>query len=113
MLGLFANFGRGCVSGRGHLVPRTLDHPAGYLQATQVAVVGPPGGKRGSRKMFVDPIIEGPVEIAFADSKGKQKVTFTIDFGKTDLSSREAAGIFKAIVSILRSKLGIKLSKCA
>ena len=44
MLELFANFGRGRVSGRGHLVPCALDHPAGCLQVRQVAVVGPPGG---------------------------------------------------------------------
>lgn len=63
--------------------------------------------------MSVDPIIEGPVEITFADSKGKQKVTLSIDFGKTDLSPTEAADVFKAIVSILRFNLNVELSKCA
>ncbi|MBA7663642.1 hypothetical protein ES703_71687 [subsurface metagenome] len=33
-----------------------------------------------------EPIEEGPVRIEFERSKGKQRVTFVIDFGETDLS---------------------------
>ena len=33
-----------------------------------------------------EPIEEGPVWIEFEMSKGKQRVTFAIDFGETDLS---------------------------
>jgi len=60
---------------------------------------------------YVEPVKEGPVEIRFADSKGKQKVTFVIDFGKTDLSPTEASSIFKEIIAILKYKLDLKLPK--
>lgn len=63
--------------------------------------------------MYVAPIIEGPVEIHYEDSGGKQKVTFVIDFGETDLSPDEAVNVHKAIVTILRKKLGVCLSRCA
>ena len=59
-----------------------------------------------------EPIIEGPVEICFEKSDGKVKAVYTIDFAKTDLSSTEAANIQKAIVAVLRTGLGVKLSKC-
>lgn len=62
--------------------------------------------------MYVEPIIEGPVEISYEGSGGKQKVTFTIDFDKTDLSPGKAADLHKAIVAILRSGLDVELSKC-
>jgi len=57
------------------------------------------------------PIIEGPVEIRFATSKGKQKVTFIIDFGKSDVSPSEAGNIVRVIVANLRMGLGVRLSK--
>ena len=62
--------------------------------------------------MHVEPIKEGAVVIEFEDSNGKQKVTFSIDFGETDLSPSEAADMFKQIVEVLRSELGVTLSKC-
>jgi len=62
--------------------------------------------------MYVEPIIDGPVEISFADSSGKQKVTLVVDFGETDLPPSEAAKIFKEIVQILRLGLNIELSRC-
>lgn len=61
---------------------------------------------------YVEPIKEGAVEIRFADSEGKQRITFIIDFGKTDLSPNEAGDIFKSIVAILRTGLDVELSKC-
>ena len=59
-----------------------------------------------------EPIEEGPVTIEFERSKGKQKVTFVVDFGETDLSPHKAATVFKEIVGILRSGLDVSLSKC-
>lgn len=62
--------------------------------------------------MSVQPIVDGPVEISFADSNGKQKVTFVIDFGEIEMSPYEAAKVFKEIVQVLRLGLGIELSEC-
>ncbi len=62
--------------------------------------------------MDVPPIKEGAVEIWFEDSKGKQKITFVVDFGETNLSPTAAATVFKQIVGILRLGLGVALSKC-
>lgn len=59
-----------------------------------------------------EPIIEGPVEIRFEESGGKVKAVYTIDFAKADLSATEAANIQKAIVAVLRTGLGVELSKC-
>ena len=57
-------------------------------------------------------IEEGPVAISFEDSNRKQKITFVVDFGETDLTPTEAAGVFKSVVQILREGLGVSLSKC-
>lgn len=58
-------------------------------------------------------IKEGPVEIRFEDSKeGRIKVTYIVDFGKTDFSPSKAATAMKAMVAVLRSSLDVKLSKC-
>ena len=57
-------------------------------------------------------IKEGPVEINFEDSNKKQKVTFVVDFGKTDLTATEAAAVFTSVVQVLREGLGTSLSKC-
>ena len=62
--------------------------------------------------MYVEPIDEGAVIIEFEDSNGKQKITFTIDFGETKLSPTEAASVFKGIVRVLRTGLEVSLSKC-
>ena len=59
-----------------------------------------------------EPIEEGPVRIEFERSKGKQKVTFAIDFGDTDLDPHKAAIVLKEIVGILRLGLGVSLSRC-
>ena len=59
-----------------------------------------------------EPIIEGPVEIRFEKSGRMVKAVYTVDFGKTKLSPTEAANIQKAIVAVLRTGLGVKLSKC-
>ncbi len=59
-----------------------------------------------------DPIEEGPVKIQFEESGGKIKATYVIDFGKSKLSSHEAANLNKAIVAVLRTGLGVELSKC-
>ena len=56
-------------------------------------------------------IKEGPVEISFEPSNSKQKVTFVVDFGKTDLLPTEAAAVFTSIVQVLREGLGTSLSK--
>lgn len=55
-------------------------------------------------------IKEGPVEISFESSNSKQKVTFIVDFGETDLLPTEAADVFKSIVQVLREELGVSLS---
>ena len=57
-------------------------------------------------------IKEGPVEINFEDSNKKQKVTFVVDFGETDLLPTEAAAVFKSVVQVLREGLGVSLPKC-
>lgn len=59
-----------------------------------------------------EPIIEGPVKIQFEDSDGKIKVTYVVDFAKSKLSTHEAANLNKAIVAVLRTGLGVELSKC-
>jgi len=60
----------------------------------------------------MESIKEGAVEIRFVDSKGKQKITVIIDFGKTDISPNKASAVFKSIVQTLRLGLGVKLSEC-
>jgi len=64
------------------------------------------------RENNMETIKEGPVEIRFAKSKGKLKVTFIIDFGKTDFSTGKSSSLFNSIVNILRCALNVKLSKC-
>lgn len=59
-------------------------------------------------------IKEGPVEIRFKEStKDRVKVTFIIDYGKTNLSPHEASSLMTSIVNILRATLKVKLSKCS
>ena len=55
------------------------------------------------------PFKEGPVEISFEPSAGKQKVTVTIDFGKMKISAGSAALVMTDMVRFLREKLGVKL----
>lgn len=59
-----------------------------------------------------EPIVEGPVRIEFERSQGKQKVTFVVNFGETDLDPHKAATVIKKIVGILRLGLGVSLSRC-
>lgn len=66
----------------------------------------------GGKKMPDLKIEEGPVTISFEDSNRKQKITFVVDFGETDLTPTEAATIFKSVVQVLREGLGVSLSKC-
>lgn len=64
---------------------------------------------------FNDPyetIEEGPVKIQFEKSGDNVKVIHTIDFAKTSLAAHQAANIQKAIVAVLRTGLGVELSKC-
>lgn len=58
------------------------------------------------------PIEEGAVKIQFEKSNGKIKVTYSIDFAKTDLNPSEAATLQKAVVAVLRTGLGVELSRC-
>ena len=53
---------------------------------------------------------EGPVEISYEPSKGKQKVTVVVDFGKTGMDSSPAAQLMLDIVRLLRRQLNIELS---
>ena len=57
------------------------------------------------------PIKEGAVEIRFDRSDGKIRVTYIVDFAKTDLSPGAAANVQKAIVTVLRKGLGVSLSR--
>ena len=59
-----------------------------------------------------EPIKEGPVKIQFEKSNGHIKVTYTVDFAKTNLSAHKAGNLQKAIVALLRTGLGVELSKC-
>lgn len=59
-----------------------------------------------------EPIEEGAVKIHFEKSNDKIKATYIIDFGKTNLTPFEASNIQKAIVAILRTGLGVELSRC-
>lgn len=59
-----------------------------------------------------EPIEEGPVRIEFERSKGRQKVTFVIDFGETDIDPHKAGTVVNEIVGILRLGLGVSLSRC-
>lgn len=59
-----------------------------------------------------EPIEEGAVKIQFEKSNGKIKVSYAIDFAKSKLSSHEAANLQKAIVAVLRTALGVELSRC-
>ena len=56
------------------------------------------------------PFKEGPIEISYEPSKGKQKVTVVIDFGETEENPHTAASIMLDIVHILRMWLGVRLS---
>lgn len=59
-----------------------------------------------------DSIKEGPVEIRFDLSEDDRvKVTYRIDFGKTDLSPAKASDLCTVITNILRKGLGVRLSK--
>ena len=57
------------------------------------------------------PIKEGPVEIRFDRSDRKVRVTYIVDFAQTDLSPGAAANVQKAIVAVLRTGLGVSLSR--
>ena len=57
-------------------------------------------------------IKEGPIEISFEPSNGKQKVTSVVDFEETDLPPTKAADVVKSVVQVLREGLGVSLSEC-
>jgi len=61
-----------------------------------------------------DTIQEGPVTIEFSKSDDDRvKFSISVDFGKTDFSPSKASKLFKMMIDILRSVLGVKLSKCS
>lgn len=56
------------------------------------------------------PFKEGPVEISYEPSKGKQKTTIVIDFGETKMDASPAAQLILDIVRVLRRQLNVELS---
>lgn len=55
------------------------------------------------------PFNEGPVEISYEDSNGKQKVTIVMDFGVTKIRPSVAAKLMLDIVRLLRQQLSVGL----
>lgn len=56
------------------------------------------------------PLKEGPIEISYESSNGKQKTTIIIDFGETEMDSSLAAQLMLDIVRLLRRQLDVELS---
>lgn len=55
------------------------------------------------------PFKEGPVEISYKPSNGKQKMTLVVDFGKIEMNALSAARLVLDIVQLLRKQLNIRL----